>query len=142
MLWVRSLAVWVLLMAVESIHGTLRTLLLAPRIGEFPARRLSVLSGTVLIFLITLLTFRWLRAFSARMLLAIGALWVAMTVLFEVALGRFVFHFDWARIFADYDLSHGGLMVVGLIAMLFMPLLVARIRGLPAQSANNRWRGP
>ena len=129
-------------MVVESLHGALRNLPLAPRIGDLAARRLSVLTGTVLIFLVTLVTFRWLRADSARTLLCIGALWVGMTVLFEVVLGRFVFHFDWPRILADYDLPHGGVMGLGLLAMLCMPLLVAKIHGVPAQSANNRRSGP
>ena len=140
--WLRSVAVWILLMVLESLHGTFRTLVLAPRIGDFPARRLSVLTGTALIFLMTMLTFRWLGVHSTRVLLCIGALWVALTVLFEISLGRLVFHFDWARVAADYDLSRGGLMGFGLVAMLFMPLLVASIRGRPTQSANNRWMGP
>jgi len=42
MLWLRALAIWLLLMTAEVIHGTLRTLFLAPRVGDFLARQIAV----------------------------------------------------------------------------------------------------
>ncbi len=128
--WFRAVAVWLVIIAVESIHGTLRQLLLVPAIGDFPARRVAVFSGTLLIFLVTLVTVRWLSARSRRSLLAVGGLWVALTIAFELVLGRMVFGYDWSRLIEDYDLSRGGLMGLGLIAMLFMPIVVAHIRRL------------
>ena len=65
-----------------------------------------------------------------EVLLRVGALWVTLTVLFEVGLGRLVFGYGWGRIGLDYDLARGGLMGPGLVAMLFMPLAAARLRGL------------
>jgi hypothetical protein len=127
--WFRALLVWLVVIVAESVHGTLRTLYLAPAIGDFPARRVGVVIGSALIFVIALAFIRWIGAQSRRQLLGIGALWVALTIAFEVGLGRAVLHLDWARILADYDLSHGGLMGFGLLAMFFMPLLAARIRG-------------
>jgi hypothetical protein len=103
-------------------------LYLAPLIGDAPARRLSVLTGVVLIFLITLATVRWLDARRTGQLLWVGAMWVVLTIAFEVALGRLVFHMDWARIASDYDPGHGGLMGIGLVCMLFTPLMAARLR--------------
>jgi hypothetical protein len=137
--WTRSVVVWLALMLAESLHGILRTRFLAPVIGDFPARRVSVLSGLLLIFLITFASFRWLGAHSVRMLLGIGALWVALTVLFEIGIGRFVLGFDWERILSDYDLARGGLMGVGLLGMLLIPLVVAKLRS-PARSAGDRSR--
>jgi hypothetical protein len=130
--WLRALFVWLVIIVAESVHGTLRTLYLAPALGDFPARRVGVLIGTALIFVVALAFTRWIGARSRRQLLGIGALWVGLTVAFEVLLGRALLHYDWARILADYDLSRGGLMGFGLLAMFFMPLLAARIRG-PAE---------
>ena len=127
--WLRALLVWLVVIVAESVHGTLRTLYLAPAIGDFPARRVGVFIGSALIFVIALAFIRWIGAQSRRQLLCIGALWVALTIAFEVGLGRAVLHLDWARILADYDLSRGGLMGFGLLAMFFIPLLAARIRG-------------
>jgi hypothetical protein len=128
----RSLSIWLLLMVVESIHGTLRTLFLAPAIGDLPARQISVFTGIALIFLITLGTIRWIGATRTVQLLGIGLLWVVLTLAFEVTLGRFVMHADWSRILSDYDLAHGGLMSLGLLGMLFTPLVAARMRGAAA----------
>ena len=135
--WLRALFVWLVIIVAESVHGTLRTLHLAPAIGDFQARRVGVVIGTVLIFAIALAFTRWIGAQSRRQLLGIGALWVALTVAFEVGLGRAVLHFDWARILADYDLSRGGLMGFGLLAMFFIPLLAARIRGRGATDCSS-----
>lgn len=126
--WFRALLVWLVIIVAESVHGTLRTLYLAPVIGDLPARRVGVFIGTTIIFVIALAFTRWIGAWSRRQLLGIGALWVVLTVAFEVGLGRAVLHLDWTRILADYDLSRGGLMGFGLLAMFLIPLLAARIR--------------
>lgn len=125
--WIRATTVWLLLMAVESIHGALRQIFLAPLIGDFPARRVAVFSGMLLIFLITLATVRWMIARGDKGLLAVGAWWVALTVAFECVLGRAVFGYDWRRLLEDYDVSRGGLMGIGLLAMLFMPRIAATL---------------
>ncbi|MFO1401710.1 MAG: hypothetical protein U1F30_10960 [Steroidobacteraceae bacterium] len=114
---------------VESMHGTLRQLFLAPLVGDFQARRIAVFTGIALVLLTAVVTVRWLDARDSTQSLGVGALWVALTVAFEIALGRAVLGYGWSRIIEDYDLSRGGLMGVGLIAMLFTPLVAARIRG-------------
>ena len=128
--WGRAIVVWLLIIATESLHGSLRQLFLTPRIGDWPARRVGVIVGTVLILVISLLTVRWLRVRNTGALLGVGALWVTLTVLFEVGLGRVVFGYPWGRILADYDLSSGGFMAFGLLAVLLMPLVAARVRKL------------
>jgi hypothetical protein len=37
----RSFVVWLVLMAVEVVHGTRHTLLMAPVVGDFLARRIG-----------------------------------------------------------------------------------------------------
>jgi len=125
---VRALLVWLLLMVVESVHGTLRALLLTPILGDILARRLGVLTGAVLIVIITLLTIRWIGATRMGHLLGIGLLWVALTVVFEIALGRLIMNLDWSRIASDYDLRQGGLMPLGLLFMLLAPGIAARLK--------------
>ncbi len=128
--WFRSLAVWVVIIAAESVHGTLRQLLLVPVMGDLPARRVSVFTGALIIFGVTLAFIRWMRPASGRQLLQVGALWVVLTVAFEIALGRSL-GYGWDRLLEDYDLTRGGLMGLGLLAMLFTPWVAARVRGVP-----------
>ena len=125
----RAALVWLLIVLIESVHGPLRRLYLEPAIGEVLARQVSVFNGSVLIFAVALLTIRWIGARDRAGLLRIGAGWVAATFVFEVGLGLAT-GASWARIGSDYDLAHGGLMPLGMLAMGLSPLAAARIRHL------------
>lgn len=118
----RAVLVWLLLMLAESAQGALRRALLGPEVERF-VRQFSVLTGVLVIFAITWLLRRWLRPPSVAAALGVGALWVAMTVVFEVALGRML-GLGWRDIAADYDLARGGLMPLGLLAMGLTPWAV------------------
>ena len=126
----RGLAVWLVIVAVESAHGTLRELLLAPLVGDFRARQLSVLTGSLLILGVAYLFARWMEAGSAARLLAVGAFWLSLTLLFEIGLGLFVLGYSRERVSSDYDLSRGGLMPFGLLFLALAPLVAARLRDL------------
>jgi hypothetical protein len=210
----RALAVWLLIILAETIHGTLRTLLLVPLMGDFPARQVSVFTGAVVIFTVAWFTHRWMwrepvspsvvipsdagksrhsqsqtgdfagpgpdgnpssfpanptknavipsdaikgrhsredgnpssflsnptknavipsersdeeSAFPPNPTYAIGTLWVALTITFEITLGR-ALGMPWSRILEDHNLLQGGLMPLGLIALWATPWLVARLR--------------
>jgi hypothetical protein len=123
----RAVAVWLLIIAAESVSGTIRQLWIAPALGARPAHRIGVLVGVALIALISWLTARWLGARTTSARLQIGALWVVLTTAFEIGLGR-VPGTTPRQLLADYDLSQGGLMGLGLTFMFFAPLLAARLR--------------
>lgn len=127
---VRAVLVWVLLMAAESAQGAVRHFLTNPAI-DLMARQAGVVIGVLVIFAFTWLTFPWMRIRTPRGALAVGALWAAMTILFEVALGRSI-GASWGRILSDYDLTIGGLMGLGLLMMALTPWLVLRLRGAPS----------
>ena len=124
----RAFSVWILIIFAESIHGTIRQLFLAPVVGDFTARRIAVFTGMILIFLITYFFIRWINAPSVKSLFVIGLMWVILTVLFEFALGIFVFDYSWVRMFEDYDISRGGLMGFGLLFMFFASLFATKVR--------------
>jgi hypothetical protein len=126
--FVRVLLVWLLIIFVESVHGTLRQMFLAPLVGDFTARRIAFFVGIGLIFAVALLTVRWLAAPSPRSLYLAGLVWMMLTASFEVLIGRFAMDLSWERILEDYDLTRGGLMAFGLLFLLFAPTIAARIR--------------
>lgn len=123
----RSIVVWLVVIAAETIHGTLRNVFIAPLLGDLHSRQIGVFVGSLIIFGIAYLFICWLRSSSTRSLLAIGALWVLMTVIFEVALGV-ALGMSANRITEDYDPSRGGLMLFGLAFMLISPLLASKVR--------------
>src|SRR5215204_5905708 len=138
----RAFAVWLVIMAVESAHGTLRELFLAPLVGNFRARQVAVFTGSFLILGVACLCVRWIRAGSTGRLLAVGLLWLFMTLLFEFGLGLFVLGYSWERVASDYDLSRGGLMPFGLAVLTLAPLMAARLRGLDTGGVLGAGRSP
>jgi hypothetical protein len=57
----------------------------------------------------------------------VGASWIILTVIFELALGRAI-GLSWDRIFSDYNPARGGFMLLGLAFMGIAPMLAARLR--------------
>jgi hypothetical protein len=115
-------------MLVETLQGLWRVKVLVIWIGEAAAREVSVFTGSLVILLITFACIGWISARSARTLL-LGLTCVALTVVYEFVLGRFVFHQTWSDIASDFDLLHGRLLPIGLLILLFSPLLAAWLRG-------------
>ena len=126
---VRALAVWLLIIFAESVHGTLRQFFLAPLIGDFAARRIAFFVALLLIFLIAYFFIRWISAPNVKSLFAVGLMWMILMTLFEFGLGLFVMNYSWARMLEDYDVSRGGLMGFGLLLMIFAPWLATKVRG-------------
>lgn len=133
MFLIRALAVWLIIIFAESVHGTLRQILLAPLVGDFTARRIAFFSGILLIFAIAYFFIRWIDAPSVKSLFAVGLMWMILTACFEFGLGIFVMNYSWERMFEDYNLSRGGLMGFGLLFMVFVPYLAAKLRGMKPQ---------
>lgn len=127
--WPRVLAVWLLIVVAESVHGVLRQQFLVPRLGDVPSRQLGVLTGSLIIFAIALATVRWTGARGAAAQLRTGCVWVVLMLGFEFALGR-ALGYPAGRMLADYDVTAGGYLGLGMLFLLFAPLLAARLRGV------------
>jgi hypothetical protein len=97
-------------------------------LGDVRAHQVSFVTGSILILTIATLFGRWLGA-SRSQLFGIGFLWSILTLAFEIGLGRLIFGYSWDRILADYNLSQGGLMSIGLVLMMLSPLIGDKIRG-------------
>jgi hypothetical protein len=128
MRWSRVFAAWLLIVVAESIHGIIRQLLIAPAIGDMPARQIGVLIGSAIIFVIAWACIRWIGARSFGEQLRVGLLWVALMAVFEFSLGK-ALGYTRERMLSDYNLAEGGFMGFGLLFMLFAPALAARVRG-------------
>lgn len=126
----RAFATWVAILAIEVLHGVLRTMLLVPIVGDWRARQIGVAIGSLLILLVAWLTIRWIGARTRGELVAVGLVWLVSMLVAEALLGRLVFGYEWPRIFEDFDLRRGGLLGIGMAVLLIAPSLAARWRGL------------
>jgi hypothetical protein len=129
MSWFKAMLIWFLIAIAESLHGTLRQWFIAPVLGDLLARQIGVLTGSFLIFGIVWCSISWIGARTFKEQLNTGLVWVALTVLFELLLGKML-GYSWQRILADYKLMEGGFMGFGLLFMLFSPVLAAKLRGV------------
>ena len=128
--WRRAIAVWFVLITAEMIHGIVRSILLRPRLGDRRARQIGVFTGSLVNLGMTHFFIRWIGARTTRALVRVGVVWVVLTVVFEVTFGRLVMRSSWERIRSDYDLAHGGLLPIGLVALAGSPLVASRLRGM------------
>jgi hypothetical protein len=118
-----------LIILAETAHGMLRVLFIAPAIGDLRARQVGVLVGSVIVLAVAWLTARWLDARSRRLQFMVGAQWVALTLSFEILLGRAI-GTSWERIASDFNPVRGGFMLAGLAVLFFAPRIAAKLRGV------------
>jgi hypothetical protein len=130
MIFIKSMAIWLIFIIIESLNGTMRTLWLVPWLGDLLAHQVSFMTGSLLILAIATIFVRWLNISSFSQSIGIGVLWMLLTVVFEVGLGRLAFGYTWAQIVADYNLLEGRLMSIGLVLLVLAPLIATKIRGV------------
>lgn len=125
----RAFAVWLVLIVAEILHGIARGIFLVPHVGEFRSSQIGVFTGAVIILAIALAFVRWIGESRTTGLLAVGVLWLVLTLAFEVGFGRFVVGASWERLAADYNVPEGGLLPFGMLVLLLSPLIAAKMRG-------------
>lgn len=99
-----------------------------PWVGEFRSNQIGVLTGSAIILVIAYFTIQWIGATNRSTLLVVGAIWLVLTLAFEVLFGRLVMGASWERIASDYDLLQGGLMPMGLLLLFLSPLIARKLR--------------
>ena len=124
----RGVAVWLCIIIVETLHGIARTMFLAPALGDFQARQVAVFTGSFLILVVAISLIRWIRPTDAGQAVRVGMLWLVLTLVFEIAFGRYIVRASWARIASDYNLLRGGLLPLGLLVLTAAPLIAAKVR--------------
>jgi len=127
----RALVVWILLALLETLHGNVRVRVLNRLVGDRRARQIGVFTGSAIVFAIAWALVPWIGAVGRAQLLGVGALWLALMLGFDVAFGRWVFKASWQRIGAEFDIRRGGLLGLGMLFVVFAPLLAAALRGRP-----------
>jgi hypothetical protein len=124
----RALLAWLVLLAAMMVNGSIRVLVLQPRMGEDPARQAACGTGILLIFGLTALLLPWLASTGPGHL-AVGFSWFLCTVAFEFLFGHYVAGASWVSLLAEYDVGRGRLWSLVLLSVLVAPWLVSRLRG-------------
>lgn len=124
----RGLLVFLLIMAVETVHGVLRGLFLSPRVGEAMAAKIGWPVGLILVLLIAILTIKWIGLKESRTLFTLGAIWAVLTAAFEIMIGL-LRGLGMPEIMAELS-PVSGTIPYSAAVMFIAPWLAARLRGL------------
>ncbi|AFZ47915.1 hypothetical protein Cyast_1962 [Cyanobacterium stanieri PCC 7202] len=121
---IKALIIWLLIALAETIQGIIRVKFVSRKIGESLAKKLGIISGCFLIFLITWFTLPWIKPNTIIDAFLIGLLWLFLMVNFDLLLGRYVFHYSWKRISYDFNIYRGGFLGIGMLFLFIAPSLV------------------
>ena len=125
----RILALAVVLACAETLHGIARTVLVVPPIGREAAIKLSALTGSALAFGICLFLVPPMDLRAPTHLLALGVFLAVFMAGFDVAVGRWLMHKAWHKIWPDFNPATGNYLLLGLLFLCGVPLLVAWLQG-------------
>ncbi len=125
----RFAALCVMLAGAETLHGIARTVLLAPRVGKARALQISGVTGTLLAFGLCYLFVPALGVVGAGAHLVVGLGLAGFMAAFDIAIGRLILRFTWARIGQDFLPSSGNYLSIGLALLALIPTVVWWLKG-------------
>jgi hypothetical protein len=125
---IKSFLVWLLFIPLAIANGALRDLVFTPALGDTPGRAISSLSLSLLILGVTMLMVKRLGVDTRAGYLTVGALWLVLTVLFEVSFTLLVMGHPMDELLMDYDIFRGRLWLLVLVTTFFAPLLASKVR--------------
>ncbi|MGD2215860.1 MAG: hypothetical protein PVJ64_03850 [Gemmatimonadales bacterium] len=126
MIYLKSLALWLSFGVIAATLGGLRESLLTPRIGELRAHQIGTAAVCVVVAVIIVLSIPWLDPTTSQAV-AIGALWVILTLVFEFGVFHYIVGEPWERLLADYNVMKGRLWPLVLVTELVVPYLTVRL---------------
>ena len=119
---------WIGLAVVAIANGVLRVKGYAPYMSELAAHQISTFVGIGLFGVFFWFLTGFFPLASSRQALALGVLWLVMTISFEFIFGHFVAGHSWTKVFADYNIFEGRLWILILLWTTFGPYIFYRIR--------------
>jgi len=122
--------IWFALLVIAVLNGTFRVAVLVPRLGDAMGHVVSTLMLCVLIVVLSWATIGWVHPATPAQAIAVGVLWLVLTLVFEFGFGHFVAHKTWPELLADYNLLGGRIWPLVLLTTMASPYLLGRFRGL------------
>ncbi|MFZ5569845.1 MAG: hypothetical protein ACOZF0_05550 [Thermodesulfobacteriota bacterium] len=122
-------AAWVGMIPLAIVNGVIREKAYGKFMDELTAHQVStvIAIGLFGIYIWVLTGIRRLE--SSGQALAVGGLWLVMTMAFEFGFGHYVMGHSWSRLLHDYNLFRGRVWSLVLVWMTVAPYLYYRIRG-------------
>jgi hypothetical protein len=130
MLVLKSVAVWLLILALAVLNGIFREAVLLPSLSKPVALVVSGLLLAACIIVVATVFARWLGLATARRGILMGCLWLGLTLVFEFSFGGLVQGKSGAEMLEAYAFKDGNIWLIVLMVTLFAPLIASRIHRL------------
>lgn len=127
-LFLKTSLIWLMIALLAIINGIFRESILVSAMDQSMAIAVSGLTLSLIIFMVTYVSFPLFGKHHALTYFFIGVQWVVMTLLFEFLFGHYVLDKPWFSILQVFNIVKGDPMLLVLFVSLFSPLLVARIK--------------
>ena len=115
---------FILLAFLETLNGVFRVRFLFRKLSKKGAKLLSFLIGLVLVFIVNLLYLPLVNPTSKEEAFFVGFTWGLLMMIYDVFVGKFLFKLSWEKIADDFDITKGNLLSIGIVLIVFMPVLV------------------
>jgi hypothetical protein len=126
-MWKYVLA-WIPMIPIAIVNGAFRGAWYGKHMRELRAHQLSTLSAVLLFGAYIWFVMRILPPDTAGQAVAIGLVWLGLTVLFEFMFGHYVAGLTWSKLLYDYNLCAGRVWVAVLIWVAVTPYIFYRLQ--------------
>ena len=120
---VRFILAWIPMVLIAIANGMIREANYGKQLSDLRAHQISTLTGVFLFGVYIWGLTHVLSITSTGQAVAIGLIWLAMTITFEFLFGHYVAKHSWNTLLADYNVLKGRLWAVVLIWVAIAPLV-------------------
>jgi len=120
----KAILFWIPMIFIAILNGIIRNYGYQKYTGELTAHQISTVTAIILLGFYIWLIIPFLKLQSANQAIAVGFIWLGLTIAFEFIFGHFVVGHPWDKLFADYKIWEGRLWILVLIWTTIAPYLM------------------
>ena len=117
----------IMLMSVETLHGIVRAAILVPRIGKKASLKLSIISGSVLAFIVCYFMVPRTGLTKPDELIILGFIISLAMASFDILLSKILLRRSWSKIFDEFNPKKGNYLSLGLLMMISFPYFAMKL---------------
>lgn len=127
-LFLKTSMIWFIIALLAIVNGIFRENVLVGMIGPNMAVPVSGITLSMIVLIVTYVSFPLFGKHHALTYFFIGLQWVVMTLLFEFIFGHYVMGKSWSDILEVFHIMRGNLFIIVLAVSLISPLLMAKVK--------------
>lgn len=127
-MYIRYFLLWVPTPILGIANAIIRQAVYARYVSELAAHQISTLTICILYGVYVWVVLGFLKLQSRGQAIAVGLLWMVLTILFEFGLGRYVLGDSWSNLLHAYNILEGRVWGLFTIWVALAPYVFYRIK--------------